>query len=158
MGVSWSSRSLFQPRIKYGSQRMKWANGHYNQRWAGKTVRPAGGVRRAEQTQCVCVLSTQPCPARWDLMDCSPPGSSVHGIFQAGKRSLVGYNPFPTPGNLPNQGLNSCLLSLLHWQVDSLPLHHLCEERLIKWRGYQTSDMIHNLKTWILHPTFFEPR
>ena len=26
---------------------------------------------------------TQPCPTLSDLMDCSLPGSSVHGIFQA---------------------------------------------------------------------------
>ena len=38
-------------------------------------------------------------------MDCSPPGSCVHGIFQAGKSSLVGYSPFPIPGNLPDPGI-----------------------------------------------------
>ena len=32
-------------------------------------------------------------------MDCSPPGSSVHGIFQA--RILSGL-PCPPPGDLPN--------------------------------------------------------
>ena len=32
---------------------------------------------------------------------------------------------FLLPGNLPTQGLNPCLHSLLHWQVDSLPLSHL---------------------------------
>src|SRR5574340_1783868 len=26
----------------------------------------------------------QSCPTLWDPMDCSPPGSSVYGIFQAG--------------------------------------------------------------------------
>ena len=26
---------------------------------------------------------TEPCPTLSDPMDCSPPGSSVHGIFQA---------------------------------------------------------------------------
>ena len=26
---------------------------------------------------------TQSCPTLSDLMDCSPPGSSIHGIFQA---------------------------------------------------------------------------
>ena len=36
-------------------------------------------------------------------MDCSPPGSSVHGILQA--RILSGY-PFPSPGVFPTQGLN----------------------------------------------------
>ena len=29
--------------------------------------------------------------------------------------------PFPTPGDLSNQGLNPCLLRLLHWQADFLP-------------------------------------
>ena len=36
-----------------------------------------------------------------------------------------GRLPFPTPGDLPNpgiQGLNLCLLCLLHWQARSLPL------------------------------------
>ena len=32
---------------------------------------------------CVCVLLTQLCPFLCDLMDYSPPGPSVHGIFQA---------------------------------------------------------------------------
>ena len=29
------------------------------------------------------VLVAQSCPAVWDTMDCSPPGSPVHGILQA---------------------------------------------------------------------------
>ena len=35
---------------------------------------------------CVCIsvcLVAQSCPTLCDPMDCSPPGSSVHGIFQA---------------------------------------------------------------------------
>ena len=31
---------------------------------------------------CVCVCA-QSCPTLCNPMDCSPPGSSVHGIFQA---------------------------------------------------------------------------
>ena len=31
----------------------------------------------------MCVLVAQSCPTLCDPMDCSPPGSSVHGIFQA---------------------------------------------------------------------------
>ena len=31
----------------------------------------------------MCVKSLQLCPTLCDLMDCSPPGSSVHGILQA---------------------------------------------------------------------------
>ena len=32
----------------------------------------------------MCVLVAQLCPKLCDPMDCSPPGSSVHGILQAG--------------------------------------------------------------------------
>ena len=34
-------------------------------------------------------------------MDCSPPGSSVHGIFQA---RILSRLPFPPPGDLPDPG------------------------------------------------------
>ena len=52
-------------------------------------------------------------------MDCSPPGSSVHGILQA--RVLEGCH-FLLQGIFLSQGLN---LRLLHRQADSLPLSHL---------------------------------
>ena len=35
------------------------------------------------------VLATQMCLTLCDLMDCGPPGSSVHGIFQAGMLEWV---------------------------------------------------------------------
>ena len=37
----------------------------------------------------VCVLVSQWCPTLCNPMDCSPPGSSVHGIYQAGKLEWV---------------------------------------------------------------------
>ena len=33
--------------------------------------------------------------------------------------------PFPSPGDLPNPGIEPGLLCLLHWQTDSLPLYLL---------------------------------
>ena len=33
---------------------------------------------------CMCAKSLQLYPTLWDSMDCSPPGSSVHGVLQAG--------------------------------------------------------------------------
>ena len=33
--------------------------------------------------------------------------------------------PFPSPGDLPNPGIEPSLLHLLHWQADSLPLCYL---------------------------------
>ena len=35
------------------------------------------------RVEAVCVLVAQSCPTLSDPMDCSPPGSFVHGIFQA---------------------------------------------------------------------------
>ena len=48
------------------------------------------------------VLVTQSCPTLCNPMDCSPPGSSVHGIFQAG---ILSGLSFPSPGDLPNSGV-----------------------------------------------------
>ena len=52
---------------------------------------------------CVCVyiclcMCAQLCLILYNPLDCSPPGSSVHGIFQA--RILWRGLPFPTLGNL----------------------------------------------------------
>ena len=58
----------------------------------------------------MCVLVSQSCLALFDPMDCSPPGSSVHGILQA-------KIPFPSPGNLPDLGMEPGCLAL---QADSL--------------------------------------
>ena len=46
----------------------------------------------------------QSCPTLCDPVDCSPPGSSVHGIFQA---TVLEWIAFPSPGDLPNPGLEA---------------------------------------------------
>ena len=56
-------------------------------------------------------------------MDCSPPGSSVHGDSPS-KNIEVCYHAL-LQGIFSTQGSNPRLLFLLHWQVNSLPLHHL---------------------------------
>ena len=53
-------------------------------------------------------------------MDCSLPGSSVHGFVQARNWSEL---PFPSPGDLPHTGIRPMSPT---WQADSLPLSHLC--------------------------------
>ena len=65
---------------------------------------------------CMCVLSHVLLFATL----CSLPGSSVHGIFQA--RILEWVAISSSRGIFLTRGLNLCLL---HWQGDSLPLHHL---------------------------------
>ena len=56
-------------------------------------------------------------------INCSPPGSSERGIFQA--RILEWVVISFSRGIFPTQGLNPHLLCLLHRQADSLPLSHL---------------------------------
>ena len=65
------------------------------------------------------LLITKSCLTFATPMDCSPPGSSVHGIFQA--RILEWVATFFSGGIFLTQGSN---LHLLHWQVGSLPLSH----------------------------------
>ena len=67
------------------------------------------------------MLSRFSCVPLCNPMDCSPPGSSVHGIFQAGRNTEVGCH-FLLQGIFLTQVYNRFLLYLLHWQVGSLPL------------------------------------
>ena len=39
-----------------------------------------------------------------DPMDCSPAGSSVHGVFQA---RILQWVAFPSPGDLPDPGIET---------------------------------------------------
>ena len=68
---------------------------------------------------CVCAKSLQSCSFFCDAMDCSPQGSSVHGILQARILECVAM---PFPRDLPNPGIKPTSPLLLHWQVGSLPL------------------------------------
>ena len=68
------------------------------------------------------VLVAQSGPALCDPTDCSLPGSSVHGIFQAG---ILEWLPCPPPEDFLNQGLNLCLLHLLNCRRILYPLSHL---------------------------------
>ena len=66
------------------------------------------------------VKVAQSCPTLCDPMDCSPPGSSVHGILQA--RILEWVVVLCSRRSFLIQELNLRLLSLLHWQAGPLPL------------------------------------
>ena len=69
--------------------------------------------------QCMKVKSesevAQSCPTLCDPMDCSPPGSSVHGIFQA-KVLEWGAIAF-SPGYIPDPGIEPASPAL---KADSL--------------------------------------
>ena len=69
---------------------------------------------------CCCAQSLQSCLTPYDPMDCSPPGSSVYGIFQ--ENTGVGCH-FLLQGIFPTQGLSpwvssiSCIAgrAFIHW-------------------------------------------
>ena len=71
--------------------------------------------------QCMKVKSesevAQLCPTLCDPMDCSPPGFSVHGIFQARILEKVAISFFRGSSQPKDQTFH-----FLHWQADSLPL------------------------------------
>ena len=51
-------------------------------------------VRESEEEALSCAVLTQLCPTLCDPMDCSPPGSSVHGD-SPGKNTGVGCHALP---------------------------------------------------------------
>ena len=53
---------------------------------------------------CVCAQSLQSCLTLCDPVDCSPPGSSVHGILQA---RILEWGAMPSFRNFPDSGIES---------------------------------------------------
>ena len=92
---------------------------------------------RCYQLGHVC-FAAQPCPILCDPMDCSLPGSSVHGIFEARILEWVAISSYggilPTPGIEPTSPVSPV------FQVDSLPAeplekprcYHLGLDRFVK--------------------------
>ena len=70
----------------------------------------------------VCLLSTsevaQSCPTLCEPMDCSLPGSSVHGIFQA---RILEWVAISFSRNLPNPGIEPGLLHCTQTLLPSEP-------------------------------------
>ena len=68
----------------------------------------------------MCAKLLHLCPTLCNPMDCSPPGSSVHGFSE---QEYFSELPCPPPGDLPNPWTEPLsLMSNLHWQAGSLPL------------------------------------
>ena len=62
------------------------------------------------------------CPALCNLMDCSPPGFSIHGIYQT---RILEWVAISYSRESPQPRDWTWIFFLLHWQADSLPLYHL---------------------------------
>ena len=77
--------------------------------------------------------ATQSCPTLGDPVDCSPPGSSIHGILQA--RYWSGL-PFPSPRNLSDPAIEFLSLAgffyhslrqiLYHWATGEAWYMYVC--------------------------------
>ena len=73
----------------------------------------------------MCSKLLQWCLTLCDPMNCSPPGSSVHGMLQA---RILEWVACPPPVDLSHPGIKAVslmsprLLRLLHWQAGTLQL------------------------------------
>ena len=66
------------------------------------------------------IVLIQSCLTSCNPMDCSPPGFSVHG--DSSRQEYWSALLCPPTGDLPDPGITSISLCLLHWQEGSLPL------------------------------------
>ena len=102
----------------------------------------------------VCVLSHV---WLYNPMDHSLPESSVYGDFPS-KNAWVDSHSL-LQGIFPTQGLNLHLWYLLHWEEDSLPLHHLGYWLFFMgWLSLQVGEWVHGLGEGVLWPERSEPR
>ena len=86
--------------------------------WYSTVIDKAGGFMALKNKH----VHAQSCPTLCNSMDCSLPAPLSLEFSRQGYQSV---RLFPTPVDIPNPGIEPWLLSLLHWQVGSFPLHHL---------------------------------
>ena len=105
----------------------RWAQEYVYRRYpnltqfAQKPLKDFQNIKLAKLYQlCMCARSHS---TLYNPIDSSLPGFSVPAN-SPGKDTEVGCH-FLLQGIFLSQGLNPCLLHLLHWQADSLPLYHL---------------------------------
>ena len=100
----------------------------------------------------------QSCPTLCDPMDCSPPGSSVHGIFFFFfffRQEYWSGLPFPSPGDLPDSGIKPVSPAL---QTDSLPpsqwgsLRVTSPEQTKKSPSWDRQQGMNALGNWLTSP------
>ena len=113
---SWGSTKV--PTELKGWARENWEK---RQGWWTKNFNKVTGFIH----MCVCVSMVSH-PVVFDSLwphGCSLPGPSVQWNIP-GNNIGTGCH-FLLQGMFTTQGSNTCLLCLLHWQMNSLPLHHL---------------------------------
>ena len=100
----------------YMDRRARWVRAHEPQRarhvWVTEHTKTSRQLANQDFNPVGVRQSLQSCLTLCDPVDCSPPGSSVHGILQAKHWSGL---PCPPPGDLPDPGIELAL------QADSFP-------------------------------------
>ena len=86
---------------------------------------------------CVHAQSLQLCPTLCDPMDCSPPGSSVHGFPRQEHWNQL---PFSSPWDLPDPGIKLIPPVSPALQVDSLPTESLQKLSLMTFVYVQPTE------------------
>ena len=100
----------------------------------------SGERREAGEFNCSVAQS---CPTLNNPMDCRPPGSSVHGIFQA--RILEYIAIYFSRGS--SQGSKPCFL---HWKADSLPPGKpVCVCVCVYYSTIEKNEILHFERTWM---------
>ena len=106
--------------------------------------------------KCVCVCACSVAFESFQLLDCSPPGSSVHGISQA---RILEWVAFPLPGDLPYLGIKpkSLVSPALTGRFFTTVPHGKPQVKMV---CFMFCDFHHNLKKgirkniWILSPFY----
>ena len=96
---------------------------------------------------CVCVCYAQPCPTLCNLMDYSPPGSSVHGILQARILQWVPI-PFSRGSSQPRDWTQVTQLVKNPPAMQGTPVRFLGWEDLLV-KGSATHSSILGLPLWL---------
>ena len=100
---------------KNSPMRCDWRGWNQTEGRGARTESQAEEGKDPTQRGRACLLA-QLCLTFRDAMDCSPPGSSVHGILQARMLEWVAIS-FSRGSSRPGNQTQS-----LHWQAGSLPL------------------------------------
>ena len=95
-------------------------------------------------SQIITCVHAQSCPIHRIPMDCSPPGSSVHRIFQA--RTLEWIPISSSRGSFQPRD-QTRFLCLLYWQADSLPLSQI----IIKLNKNKEHEIIREIPKYLVN-------
>ena len=101
---------------------------------------------------CLHAKLIQLCLTLYDPIDCCLPGSSVYRIIQV---RILEWVAFPTPGDLPDPGIEPVSPISPKLQVDPLPLSHRGSPLLNMVLHYFSELISHSLQTYWPSCCFF---